>query len=45
MYTISTKHLDIMKNPYRVKFSQIAMLTALSVITIIADYSAIVGYT
>jgi ABC-type transport system involved in cytochrome c biogenesis permease component len=44
IYTVTSKHNDIMKNPYQLKFSQIAVLSVLSIITIISDYSAVAGY-
>ena len=44
IYTIVSKHNDIMKNPYQMKFSQMVILGVLSVITIISDYSAVVEY-
>lgn len=44
IYNVISKHNDIMKTPYQMKFSQMAVLSALSIITIISDYSAVVGY-
>ena len=44
IYIICSKHNDIMKNPYSIKFRQIAILGVLSAITIISDYSAVVSY-
>ena len=43
-YNVISKHNDIMKNPYQMKFSQMVILAVLSIITIISDYSAIGGY-
>ena len=44
IYNVTSKHIDIMKNPYQMKFSQMVILAVLSIITIISDYSAVVGY-
>ena len=45
VYTVLSKYLDANKTPYHMTLRQVAVLTGLSIFSIMADYASIVSYS